>query len=200
MTEDQENMAHLYAVGALGKPERASFEEDMRSDEELRSLAIELCEIATESALASLDLSIRPPSSLKTRVMSRIREVPIDILRAFDLHDNEGFVMTNPRGEIQWVNSDFSDMCGYKLDEIRGKKPGHFLQGPATDPTAVEKMRQAIATDRPVHVEMVNYHKNGSPYWVSISLSPVLDETRNTRCYVAIEREIRNRDVPAMLA
>ncbi len=199
LTEEQETLASLYALGALERHERASFERAMDESGILRDYVAQLCDIHTDATIDSMEILV-PDANLKESILSRIDEVPVDIIRAFNLRSDEGFVMTDLDGRIQWVNSEFTSMCGYELPELKGKKPGHMLQGPATDPSSVNAMRTAFKTHKPINVEMVNYHKNGNPYWVSISMSPILDENRAPRCYVAIEREIRERDTPVMLA
>ncbi len=193
MDEETSYLASLYAAGALDKRERLALEKKMRQDSVLRDYVLSMCDAATEMALAEASNGPAVPPTVKANIFSRIREIPIDILRAFDLHDDEGFVMTDANGLVQWVNSEFTSMCGYKLEELKGRKPGHVLQGPDTDPATVEKMRTAFRQRRSVHVEMLNYHKNGNPYWVSITMSPVVDEFGDPRCFVAIEREIEGR-------
>lgn len=42
-------------------------------------------------------------------------------------------VITNYKGEIEWVNNGFCLTTGYNLSEVIGRKPGDFLQGPDTD-------------------------------------------------------------------
>lgn len=96
-------------------------------------------------------------------------------------------VVTDPDGNIISVSVPFTEMCGYSFEEIRGRKPGHFLQGPLTEPAAVETLRDAISHEKSCHVELWNYHKNGNPYRVRIDLSPVF--SRDGRCagYEAVE-------------
>ncbi len=199
ISEQQETLASMYALGALDKHERVEVERAMDESIPFRNYVANICDTLTDATIDGLDI-VSPPSELKQQVLVRIDEVPVEILRAFNLKSNEGFVMTDLDGRIQWANSEFTSMCGYELRELRGKKPGHMLQGPATDPASVSAMRQAFRSHKPINVEMVNYHKNGNPYWVSISMSPILDENRSPRCYVAIEREIRDRSTPVMLA
>ena len=72
------------------------------------------------------------------------------------------------------VNPAFSLMCGFTLDELRGRKPGSVLQGKLTDPASVSRLRQGILAGTPCREELINYHKDGHPYWVSIAISPIL--------------------------
>lgn len=98
-------------------------------------------------------------------------------------------VLTDPEGRVTWINSAFTRLCGYTLPELRGRKPGHLLQGPATDPVAVAKLRSALHQHRAASVELVNYRKNGEPYAVWISLNPLHDRTGQLVGFMAIERE-----------
>jgi PAS domain S-box-containing protein len=81
-------------------------------------------------------------------------------------------VVTDARGRITSINPAFSAICGYTFEEVRGKKPGDFLQGPETDNSSVEKLRKAIRNRTDCTATMVNYHKDGSTYPVRIELKP----------------------------
>lgn len=39
------------------------------------------------------------------------------------------------------------------------------MQGPDTDPSALDELRAAIAAQQPVVVELINYRKDGSKFW-----------------------------------
>lgn len=102
----------------------------------------------------------------------------------------DAVVLTDASGRITWVNQAFHDICGYSYKQIMNKRPGEFLQGRDTNPETVEQMRQAIATGSYICVEILNYHKNGHPYWVSIALSPIRDSFGDLEGFIAIERDI----------
>nr|WP_262501756.1 PAS domain-containing protein [Pseudomonas lundensis] len=44
---------------------------------------------------------------------------------------DNAIVITDKDGLIQYVNQGFTKLTEYSLEEVRGKKPGHFLQGAA---------------------------------------------------------------------
>ena len=81
-------------------------------------------------------------------------------------------VVTDARGRITSINPAFSALCGFTFEEVRGKKPGDFLQGPKTENPSVEKLRNAIRSRTSCTATLVNYHKDGSPYNVRIELKP----------------------------
>jgi PAS domain S-box-containing protein len=86
-------------------------------------------------------------------------------------------VTTDENGWITSINPAFSKLCGYRFDEIQGKKPGSLLQGPQTTAESIDSLRQAIRTQTPCMVEMVNYHKDQSIYQVKIDLRPLHSES-----------------------
>ena len=98
--------------------------------------------------------------------------------------------MSGPDGLVQWVNPAFSAMCGYTLDELRGKKLGPILQGAQTDRETAERMRLAVREYRPCRETILNYHKNGTPYWVEVAITPIMDDAGQPLWLVAREREL----------
>ncbi len=102
-------------------------------------------------------------------------------------------IITDAEGYIEWVNDGFTRISGYSAAETVGHKPGQVLQGHATDPAAVERMREAIRNGFAFDVEVLNYHKSGKPYWLHITAQPVFDDRGNVRHFVAIEADITER-------
>jgi PAS domain S-box-containing protein len=105
-------------------------------------------------------------------------------------HTNTGVVITNAAGQVEWVNEGFVHLTGYELEEIRGKKPGGFLQGPETDPETVARIGQGLRAQVSFREDIVNYHKNGSSYWISLYITPIFDEQGRVERFIAIENDI----------
>ena len=79
----------------------------------------------------------------------------------------------NPKGEVIWVNKAHSEISGYSLDEMIGKKPGKILQGPLSNPDTIKKISENLRKQIPFSEEIVNYHKNGTPYWIRLIITPI---------------------------
>lgn len=123
------------------------------------------------------DLEAVPvPVRLKAAILDRIEAEPPR-------------VETDRKGGITAVNPAFFELCGYKFSEVRGRKPGVFLQGQDSDPKASSAMRAAIKKGRPCTVENINYHKDGSPYRVRITMEPVLTKGKVTG-FRAVEEKL----------
>ncbi len=102
-------------------------------------------------------------------------------------------VITDVFGKVEWVNEGFTRITGYTLEEVKGKKPGDVLQGPATDPIEATRMGEAIRRGQGSTVELVNYAKDGREYVISIEIRPLQDDCGNLTGFMAIETDISER-------
>lgn len=105
-------------------------------------------------------------------------------------YTDNAVVVTDPQGRIEWVNEGFTRITGYALNEVLNRKPGAFLQGPDTDPKTVQEMGDAIRSRRGVNTEILNYDRNGQPYWVDIEIRPIYSEQNEVVNFIAIESDI----------
>lgn len=99
-------------------------------------------------------------------------------------------IITDKEGRVEWVNTGFSKITGYLLEEIKGRKPGELLQGPETDQATVMLMGQALKAGNGFEVDILNYTKFGKPYSLRINCSPLSDETGQLVGFIAIESDI----------
>jgi PAS domain S-box-containing protein len=103
-------------------------------------------------------------------------------------------VITDALGMIDWVNPAFEKRTGYTLGEVQGRKPGDVLQGPDTDPVAVDRLRAAIHERRSASEDLLNYTKTGEPYWVTVNLTPVLDAAGRLERFISVQADITERN------
>lgn len=178
-----QDRAASFVSGAMTAPERENFELILEFHQELRAHVVGLQRAMTAAVLAEVTPSVSPPAALKAR-----------IFESLGLHprppEAEGWVVTDASGRVEWVNDAFTGMCGYTLPELKGRKPGHVLQGPATDLAPIERIREALRTRQPCSERVVNYHKNGSRYVADIRISPFLDDEGEPLWFLAKERLI----------
>lgn len=83
---------------------------------------------------------------------------------------------------IVFANRAFIELTGYPEEEILGRNC-RFLQGPDTDPETVAKMREALANEDVVVVEVRNYRKSGEPFWNALHLGPIYGEDGTLQYY-----------------
>eukprot|EP01100_Stratorugosa_tubuloviscum_P000721 TRINITY_DN115_c3_g1_i1.p1 TRINITY_DN115_c3_g1~~TRINITY_DN115_c3_g1_i1.p1 ORF type:complete len:626 (-),score=268.49 TRINITY_DN115_c3_g1_i1:88-1965(-) len=90
---------------------------------------------------------------------------------------------------IIWVNDNFERMTLYCREEIVGRNC-RFLQGKFTNKDTVLKIRDAIKNFTEVEVEILNYRKDGIPFWNRFKILPVKNEKKITTHFLAIQEDI----------
>ncbi|TXM88556.1 PAS domain S-box protein [Methylobacterium sp. WL116] len=94
-----------------------------------------------------------------------------------------------PDNPIVFANRAFQELCGYGAEELIGRNC-RFLQGPDTDPGDVAKIREAIAARRDVVVELVNHHRDGTPFRNELYVSPVYGADGSLRYFFASQLDV----------
>ncbi len=184
LPDNLQDRATLYASGEMPSPDREAFDVLMEYHGELRTLVAGLQEVVS-LAMAAPTVAAAPsvPAGLKSRILRHLgAPVPPP--------EPEALVVANAGGLLEWVNPAFTDMCGYTLDELRGRKPGQILQGPGTDPAAVDRIRAALRARQACRETLVNYHKDGTAYRADVRILPVLDDAGQVMWLVAKERRL----------
>lgn len=179
--------ATLYVSGDMSPQEREEFELMLEFHDELREFAGRLAEVGVAVTLAELrPAEVGPSPRLKGRILEMLGDRRQQVV-------SDGLVVTGPDGLVQWINPAFTAMCGYTLEELHGKRLGPILQGEKTDRETAVRMRQAVHECRPCRETILNYRKNGEPYWVEIEITPILDGVGQPFRLVARERELADR-------
>lgn len=131
-----------------------------------------------------LDITKQKEQEEKLYLLSLIAEKNINAVIISDLN-----------GKIEWVNSSFERMSGYKKEELLGKKPGHLLQGPETDLQTVDYLRNQIKTGQPFNCEIINYSKSGEKYWVKVQGQALYNKNGEIVRFFAIEEDITDKKI-----
>ncbi len=100
--------------------------------------------------------------------------------------------LSDMKPKIVYVNDAFTRMTGYTLEEARGRYPD-FLEGPETDRGKCSEILKAIESGQAVNLEIVNYRKDGSKFWVELNIVPVRDSNGEITHWVSIQRETTER-------
>jgi PAS domain S-box-containing protein len=99
-------------------------------------------------------------------------------------------IITDAERRITWVNEGFTRITGYGFDEVRGRVPGAFLQGPRTDPDAIATMHTALRRGEGCRVEVLNVARDGSEHWLDVEIQPLHDEAGALTGFMAVESDI----------
>lgn len=94
--------------------------------------------------------------------------------------------------KIVYVNDGFVRRTGFSREEAIGSTP-RILQGPKTQRSELDRIRQAMKKWKPVRAELINYTKSGEEFWLELDIVPVADDTGWYTHWVAIERDVTDR-------
>ena len=104
----------------------------------------------------------------------------------------EGVTISDPSlpdNPLIYVNEGFERLTGYSAEEVIGRNC-RFLQGPDTDPEATEVIREALRHQRACAVQILNYRKDGTPFWNRLSITPVRDAGGRVTHYIGIQSDV----------
>ncbi len=99
---------------------------------------------------------------------------------------------SRPDYPLTYANPAFTQITGYSAAEVEGTNC-RFLQGADTSEEQVNKLRETISVNGEDRFEMLNYRKDGTPFWNLLQVSPVFDENQNLVAYVGIQQDISKR-------
>ncbi|MDY3555235.1 PAS domain S-box protein [Gemmata sp. JC717] len=107
----------------------------------------------------------------------------------------QGFVICDflaPDRPLTYVSPGFERITGWAAGDAIGRNC-RFLQGRDTDRAAVDRLRAAQAAGEACAVELLNYRRDGSPFWNGVSVSPVRDEAGRVTHYVGVLSDVTAR-------
>lgn len=122
-------------------------------------------------------------------------EPPASLLERALAAAGEGIVIADarlPDMPLIYVNAAFEEVTGYSRAEALGRNC-RFLQGPGTDPGALAQIRRAIAERRAVVVELLNYRKDGTPFWNRLTITPVFDAGGEVTHFIGVQSDVTAR-------
>lgn len=99
---------------------------------------------------------------------------------------------TQPNNPMIYVNPSFERITGYNTDEVIGRDC-RFLQGGDRNQIGSLDLRQAIQEKRECHAVLLNYRKNGTPFWNDLYIAPVFDDHGELTNYIGIQTDITDQ-------
>lgn len=137
--------------------------------------------------------------SLRDITERKQTEERLRLLESVVVNANDAIVITEAETitgpdspKIVYVNQAFTYMTGYSSTEVIGKTP-RILQGEKTDRHTLNRIKASLQKWFPINVELINYRKDGSEYWVELNIVPIADQNGWYTHWVSIERDITER-------
>jgi len=131
--------------------------------------------------LVSRDITERKQTEDQLRQLSRaVKYSPASI------------IITDPDGNIEYVNPKFIKLTGYNLEEVRGQTP-RIMKSGQTPPEVYEELWQTILAGNEWRGEFLNRKKNGELFWESASISSITDPKGTITHFIGIREDISDR-------
>ncbi len=101
-------------------------------------------------------------------------------------------MITNPEGNIVYVNPQFTQLTGYSYDEAIGKN-SNIIQSRQTPDSLYKEMWKAILSGETWRGEFLNRKKNGDLYWEWSVIAPLRDASGRIINFIAVKQNITER-------
>nr|AML79340.1 putative LOV domain-containing protein [Microbiota decussata] len=119
-----------------------------------------------------------------TRVSKELKDALSTFQQTFLVSD-----ATKPDYPILYASAGFFKMTGYAAKEVIGRNC-RFLQGAGTDPEDISKIREALAERKSYCGRILNYKKDGTPFWNLLTIAPIKDETGKALKFIGMLVEV----------
>ncbi|WDF03269.1 PAS domain-containing protein [Shouchella hunanensis] len=106
-----------------------------------------------------------------------------------------GIAITDPSLEdnpIIFINQGFTDITQYHLEEVMGRNC-RFLQGEDTNKDEVAKIKRTMSRFESYKTEILNYKKDGTPFWNELSIDPAKNNKDDKTYFVGVQKDITKR-------
>ena len=105
-------------------------------------------------------------------------------------------IMTNPQGEIRYVNPAFCQTTGYTLEEVKGKTP-RIVKSGNTPSEVYADLWSTILSGQVWRKELQNRKKDGTCFWEDTSIAPTLDGEGQISGFVSVRKDVTEQKVNA---
>ncbi|MCC7175372.1 MAG: EAL domain-containing protein [Bryobacterales bacterium] len=193
LTPDSADVALRMTASTLGSGSRSNFEVSLlRRDG--RPVRLEMTSrLLFQNGRPCGVIAVGHPAGRRPLTESDLR-----LLKSVVVNANDAVLIAEAKtgdhlgGKIVYVNEAFCRMTGYTAEEAVGRTP-RILLGPQTDRDQLNQVRQALGNWESLRVELINYRKNGSAYWVDVNFVPITEESGEFTHWVAVQRETTQR-------
>jgi len=95
--------------------------------------------------------------------------------------------------KIEWINNGFSNLTGYKLEEIKGQILLDYSKGALWSQEKSDYVRQLFLAKKPFNFEYLSYKKNGKLYWIDTNVTPSFNEEGELTKYITVGTDITQK-------
>lgn len=134
-------------------------------------------------------------NALEQKEIKREKEIALQKIKLLSKSIEQSpvsVIITDPKGNIEYVNTKFAELTGYSADEVIGENMRFFKSGEHSK-EFYEELWRTIQGGSDWKGEIINRKKNGELYWESMSISSILDERGEILHYIGIKEDITEK-------
>lgn len=98
-------------------------------------------------------------------------------------------LVSDERRRTIYCNEGFTRMTGYELDDLFGRSCA-ILQGVGTDALTIAEIGPTLDAGRTYRGRLLNYRRDGTPFWNELTISPVRDAQGLVVNFVSVQRDV----------
>jgi PAS domain S-box-containing protein len=95
-----------------------------------------------------------------------------------------------PDNPMVYVSEEFERQTGYSEGEAIGRNC-RFLQGPGTNPEAVEAIRHVLRAHTRFTIDILNYRKDGTLFLNWLRIRPIFDQSGKLLFFAGAQNPVR---------
>lgn len=130
------------------------------------------------------DITKQKSEEQRLRLLETVITQTKEAVMITDIDTSENYIPN-----IIYVNSAFTDMTGYKSEDVIGKSPV-LLFTKKSDILELDKLKIAIQDYKECLIETISYKKNGDEFWVNLSMIPVTNKDGEHSHWISIQRDV----------
>lgn len=146
--------------------------------------------VFVQQFLAGLSTRIKTDEVIQQLEQIKQSQAELRKLSLIATKTKNGVIISDAHGRVEWVNEAFTKISGFHLDEIKGRKPKEFLQGDDTTEFDRNVLKNALWNKEDVELTVVNYTKDGHPYYNQLEIISVFNEEGEHTNFIALQKDI----------
>jgi len=120
-------------------------------------------------------------------------EEELQLLSLVASKTNTGVNIQDNEGITTWVNHSLEKLTGFTLDELKGKQLGNILSPKFYDQELITNSRVKSKNNQPYSIEVLAEKKDGSPIWLSVSNTPIVNSKGKVERQIDLITDITQR-------
>lgn len=130
---------------------------------------------------------------LSTFIQKKKLDQFVNVLYRSIVYSPVSILITDPIGNIEYINPKCEEITGYSLSEVKNKKTSIFKSGYHTS-EFYQNVWETILSGNVWEGNFLNRKKDGSLYWEEAKIAPILDSNNIITNFVAIKEDITQRE------